>query len=122
MARAKSVILTPAEKKLAITNAKDAAKSAKTKHAALTKNRGTLDKAHAAKLKELKKAYDAAVSKATKAYNTAAKESDKALKAASNDLTKADADVLKLNPTVAPTVTAAGAAVATEKAVPTETA
>ena len=121
MVRKQSVILTPAEKKLAVNNAKDSAKAAKAKHATLTKDRAALDKSHAAKLKELKKAYDAAVSEATKAYNTAAKESDKAIKLATVELTKAEADLLKLVPTVAPTVTAS-AAPAGEKAVPTETA
>ena len=57
----------------------------------------------------------------TKAYTTAAKESDKAIKVATAELTKAEADLLKLVPTVAPTVTAS-AAPAGEKAVPTETA
>ena len=112
MARAPSVILTPAEKKLAISNAKESAKSAKTKHAGLVKDRAALDKAHAAKLKELDKAYKAAVAEATKSYTTASKESDKAIKLATVDLTKAEANLLKLVPTVAPTVTA----------VPTETA
>lgn len=121
MARASSVILTPAEKKLAVNNAKEAAKAAKAKHAGLAKDRAALDKAHAAKLKELEKAYKAAVTEATKAYTTAAKESDKAIKVATAELTKADADLLKLVPTVAPTVTAS-AAPAGEKAVPTETA
>lgn len=116
MARASSVILTPAEKKLAVNNAKDSAKAAKAKHAGLIKARAALDKGHAAKLKELKKAYDATVSKATKAYTTAVKESDKAIKVATAELTKAEADLLKLVPTVAPTVTVG------EKAVPTETA
>ncbi len=117
MARASSVILTPAEKKLAVNNAKEAAKLAKTAHAGLHKDRAALDKAHAAKLKELEKNYKAAVAAATKTYVAAAKESDKALKAAAVALTKADADVLKLVPTVAPT-----AKPAAEKAVPTETA
>lgn len=121
MARASSVILTPAEKKLAVNNAKDSAKAAKAKHAGLTKDRAALDKAHAAKLKELEKVHKAAVAEATKAYTTAAKESDKAIKVATAELTKADADLLKLVPTVAPTVTAS-AAPAGEKAVPTETA
>jgi hypothetical protein len=123
MARASSVILTPAEKKLAVNNAKDSAKAAKAKHAGLTKDRAALDKAHAAKLKELEKTHKAAVAEATKAYTTAAKESDKALKAAAIALTKADADVLKLVPTVAPTTKLAATADAVaEKAVPTETA
>ena len=121
MARASSVILTPAEKKLAVSNAKDLAKAAKGKHAGLIKDRAALDKAHAAKLKELEKAHKAAVAEATKAYTTAAKESDKAIKAAAVESTKAEADLLKLVPTVAPTVTAS-AATAGEKAVPTETA
>ena len=116
MARASSVILTPAEKKLAVSNAKDSAKAAKAKHAGLTKDRAALDKAHVAKLKKLEKDHRAAVAEATKAYTTAAKESDKAIKVATAELTKAEADLLKLVPTVAPTV-AAG-----EKAVPTETA
>ena len=121
MARASSVILTPAEKKMAVNNAKESAKSAKAKHAGLVKDRAALDKAHAAKLKELDKAHKAAVAEATKAYTTASKESDKAIKLATAELTKADADLLKLVPTVAPTVTA-NAAPAGEKAVPTETA
>ena len=121
MARASSVILTPAEKKMAVNNAKESAKSAKAKHAGLVKDRTALDKAHAAKLKELDKAHKAAVAEATKAYTTASKESDKALKVAAAALTKADADLLKLVPTVAPTVKPAADA-ATEKAVPTETA
>ena len=56
------------------------------------------------------------MAEATKAYTTSAKESDKAIKLATAELTKADADLLKLVPTVSPTVTAS------EKAVPTETA
>ena len=121
MARASSVILTPAEKKLAVNNAKDSAKAAKVKHAGLTKDRAALDKGHAAKLKGLEKAHKAAVAEAIKAYTTAAKESDKAIKLATAELNKAEADLLKLVPTVAPTVTA-NAAPAVEKAVPTETA
>ena len=116
MARASSVILTPAEKKLAVNSAKESAKAAKAKHAGLTKDRAALDKAHAAKLKELDKAYKAAVTEAIKTYATAVKESDKAIKLATTELTKAEADLLKLVPTVKPTVTAS------EKAVPTETA
>lgn len=116
MARASSVILTPAEKKMAVNNAKESAKSAKAKHAGLIKDRAALDKAHAAKLKGLEKAHKVAVAEATKAYTTAAKESDKAIKVATAELTKADADLLKLVPTVKPTVAAS------EKAVPTETA
>ena len=92
MARASSVILTPAEKKLAVNNAKEAAKLAKTAHASLAKDRAALDKAHAANLKELEKNYKAAVATATKTYAATAKESDKALKAAAIALTKADAD------------------------------
>ena len=121
MARASSVILTPAEKKLAVNNAKDLAKAAKGKHAGLIKDRAALDKAHATVLKELEKAHKTAVAAATKAYTTAAKNSDKAIKVATVELTKADAALLKLVPTVAPTVTAS-AAPAGEKAVPTETA
>ena len=56
-----------------------------------------------------------------KTYATIVKESDKAIKLATAELTKADSDLLKLAPTVAPTVTA-NAAPAVEKAVPTETA
>ena len=119
MARASSVILTPAEKKLAVNSAKESAKAAKAKHAGLLKARAALDKSHAAKLKELDKAYKAAVTEAIKTYATAVKESDKAIKLATAELTKADADLLKLVPTVAPTVTTKPEG---EKAVPTETA
>ena len=59
------------------------------------------------------------MAEATKAYTTASKESDKAIKLATAELTKAYADLLKLVPTVAPTVTAKPEG---EKAVPTETA
>ena len=121
MARAPSVILTPAEKKLAVNNAKDLAKAAKAKHASLVKDRTGLVKGHAAKLKELEKAHKAAVAEATKAYTTAVKESDKAIKLADAEMTKATADLLKLVPIAAPTV-ATNAAPADEKAVPTETA
>ena len=101
----------------------EAAKAAKATHASLYKNRAALDKAHAANLKELEKNYKAAVATATKTYAATAKESDKALKAAAIALTKADADVLKLVPTVAPTTKLAATADAvSEKAVPTETA
>ena len=119
MARASSVILTPAEKKMAVNNAKESAKSAKAKHAGLVKDRVVLGKAHAVKLKELDKAYKAVVAEAIKAYIIVSKESDKAIKLATAELTKADADLLKLVPTVAPTVTAKPEG---EKAVPTETA
>ena len=123
MIRKQSVILTPAEKKLAVNNAKDSAKAAKVKHATLTKDRAKLEKDHAAALKLLERNHREAVATATKTYAATAKESDKALKAAAIALTKADADVLKLVPTVAPTAKPAAAADAvTEKAVPTETA
>ena len=79
MARASSVILTPAEKKLAVNNAKEAAKAAKVKHAGLTKDRAALDKAHAAKLKELEKAHKAAVAEAIKTYATVVMDSVKAI-------------------------------------------
>lgn len=121
MARASSVILTPAEKKLAVNNAKDSAKAAKAKHAGLIKNRAAFEKAHAAKLNDMYKTYKAAVTEAIKIYATVVKESDKAIKLATAELTKADADLLKLVPTVKPTV-APSAALASEKAVPTETA
>ena len=116
MARAPSVILTPAEKKLAVNNAKEAAKAAKATHAGLIKARAAAAKEHGAKLKELEKAYKAAVTEAIKTYATAVKESDKAIKLATAELTKADADLLKLVPTVKPTVPNS------DKAVPTETA
>ena len=116
MARASSVILTPAEKKMAVNNAKEAAKAAKAKHAGLIKNRAAFEKAHAAKLKDMDKTYKAAVAEVIKIYATVVKESDKAIKVATAELTKADADLLKLVTTVAPTVTAS------DKAVPTETA
>ena len=100
MARAPSVILTPAEKKMAVTNAKEAAKAAKVNHATLTKDRAKLDKDHAAGLKAAEKAYKTAVAELTKAYNAAAKENDKAVKASGLATTKADADLLKLTATV----------------------
>ena len=121
MARASSVILTPAEKKLAVNSAKESAKAAKAKHAGLIKNRAAFEKAHAAKLNDMYKTYKAAVTEAIKIYATVVKESDKAIKLATAELTKADADLLKLVPTVKPTV-APSAALASEKAVPTETA
>lgn len=120
MARAPSVILTPAEKKMAVSNAKEAAKQAKVALNTLTKTRTAAEKEYASALKDLKKTYDSAVATATKTFTALTKESDKALKNANAAVTKADADLLKLVPTVAPTVTAA-APVVEEKAVPTPT-
>ncbi len=51
MARKPSVILTPAEKKAAVTNAKDAVKAAKAALADAERERKQLEKTHAAQLK-----------------------------------------------------------------------
>jgi hypothetical protein len=102
MARAPSIILTPAEKKMAVNSAKEAVKSAKAKHASLIKDRAALEKAHAVKLKELEKAHAVKL-----------KELDKTIKLAATELTKAEANLLKLVP--APKTES-------EWAVPTETA
>lgn len=80
MARKQSVILTPAEKKAAISTAKDAVKSAKAR----------LDLANKAR-----KALDSEFTKAVKA-------SDKDIAAAQKALTSAEAELLKLNPPPAP--------------------
>ena len=76
MARKPSVILTPAEKKVAVTTAKDAVKSAKAALAEAEKARKALDKDYATKVKA----------------------SDKALAALRKDLTGAESDLLKLSP------------------------
>lgn len=80
MARKQSVILTPAEKKAAISTAKDAVKSAKAR----------LDLVNRAR-----KALDSGFTKAIKA-------SDKDIAAAQKALTSAEAELLKLNPPPAP--------------------
>lgn len=80
MARNKSVILTPAEKKAAVSTAKDAVKSAKARLALVNKAR---------------KALDSEFAKAVKA-------SDKDLAAAQKALTSAEAELLKLDPPPAP--------------------
>lgn len=111
MARSPSVILTPAEKKLAISNAKDAARAAEKAHAALSKDRAALDKDHTAKLKELEKNHNKAVAEATKEYNTLVKASDKALKDAGVGVTKANTDLLKFQPVQAVNVPLDGTAI-----------
>lgn len=116
MARTPSVILTPAEKKLAVSNAKSEVKSAKTKHAELTKAQAKLVKEHGAELKAMEKLHRAAVAEATKAYNTAFKAGEKELKEAAKAMNAAEAAALKFNPTVAASQPKAVAA-----AVPTPT-
>ena len=80
MARKQSVILTPAEKKAAVSTAKDAVKSAKAKLAEVNKARKTLDSE----------------------YTKAVKASDKDIAAAQKALTSAEAELLKLDPPPAP--------------------
>ena len=132
MARAPSVILTPAEKKLAVTNAKEASKAAKANHAALTKERSKLEKDYSAAVKAAEKAHKATISELDKNFKASIKESDKALKAADAASVKAEADVLKLAASVqAQTVsvkprgkevpTETTAAAMAEKATPTDT-
>jgi ribosome maturation protein Sdo1 len=98
MARTPSVILTPAEKKLAVNSAKEAVKSAKVKHASLTKDRAALEKAHTAQLKELEKAHAAMLKELEKAHTVKMKELDKTIKLAAAELTKAEANLQKLAP------------------------
>lgn len=119
MARSPSVILTPAEKKLAVSTAKEAAKAAKVAHSDLAKARAKLEKGHAVALKALEKNYRDVVAAATKTFAAAVKESDKALKLAAATMTKADADLIKLVPPVA--AAPAGLPVGETKAVPTAT-
>lgn len=76
MARKQSVILTPTEKKAAVSTAKDAVKSAKTRLTVVNKARKTLDSE----------------------YMKAVKASDKDIAAAQKALTSAEAELLKLNP------------------------
>ena len=80
MARKQSVILTPTEKKVAVRAAKDALKNAKAKLTEVTKARKALDRE----------------------YAKAVKASDKAIAAAQNAVTRAEAELLKLNPPPAP--------------------
>ena len=76
MARKQSVILTPAEKKAAVSTAKDAVKSAKARLTLVNKTRKTLDSE----------------------YTKAVKASDKDIAAAQKALTSAEAELLKLDP------------------------
>jgi len=80
MARKQSVILTPAEKKAAVSAAKDALKKAKAELAGVTKARKALDSEYAKDVKA----------------------SDKAIAAAQKAVTRAEAELLKLNPSPAP--------------------
>lgn len=80
MPRKQSVILTPTEKKAAISAAKDAVKSAKVKLAEVNKARKALDSE----------------------YAKAVKTSDKEIAAAQKDVARAEAELLKLNPPAAP--------------------
>ena len=80
MARKKSVILTPAEKKLAVSAAKDAVKSAKAKLAEVIKARKALDSE----------------------YAKAVKVSDKDIAAAQKALASAEAELMELNPSPTP--------------------
>ena len=80
MARKQSVILTPAEKKAAISTAKDAVKSAKARLTLVNKTRKALDSE----------------------YTKAVKASDKDIAAAKKAVTAAEAELLKLNPPPAP--------------------
>ena len=80
MARKQSVILTPAEKKAAVSTAKDAVKNAKHKLADCKLARKTLDSE----------------------YSKAVKASDKDIAAAQKAVTSAEAGLLKLSPPPAP--------------------
>ena len=80
MARKQSVILTPAEKKAAVSTAKDAVKSAKARLTLVNKARKALDSE----------------------YTKAVKASDKDIAAAQKAVTSAEAELLKLNPPPAP--------------------
>lgn len=80
MARKQSVILTPAEKKAAVSTAKDAVKSAKARLTEVNKARKALDSE----------------------YAKAVKASDKDIAAAQKELTRAEGELLKLNPPAAP--------------------
>ena len=80
MARKQSVILTPVEKKAAISTAKDAVKNAKANLAEVIKARKALDRE----------------------YAKAIKASDKEIAAAQKAVTAAEAELLKLNPPPTP--------------------
>lgn len=80
MARKQSVILTPAEKKVAVGTAKDAVKNAKAKLAEVNKARKTLDSE----------------------YEKAVRVSNESIAAAQKAVTSAEAELLKLNPPPAP--------------------
>lgn len=80
MARKQSVILTPAEKKAAVSTAKDAVKNAKARLTLVNKARKALDRE----------------------FTKAVKASDKDIAAAQKALTSAEAELLKLDPPPAP--------------------
>ena len=118
MARAPSVILTPAEKKLAVNTAKEAAKTAKQQHAELTKKIAARAKTTAKTLAGLEKQYKLDVATVSKLSAAEDKVDEKALKQAAADMVKTSAMLLKLVPTVAPSQPVAKA----EEAVATPTA
>lgn len=78
MARAPSVILTPAEKKLATNRLKDAVKTTAAALAANRKEVAALDKILATETATLKKQHAAAIKIALKAQKTLASEAEKA--------------------------------------------
>ena len=100
MARKQSVILTPTEKKAAVSTAKDAVKSAKARLTVVNEARKALDAVESAKdrLTVVNKAREALDSEYTKAV----KASDKDIAAAQKALNNAEAELLKLNPPPAP--------------------
>lgn len=84
MARKPSVILTPSEKKEAVSGIKTASKAAKTELAAIHKERKTLDREYLAANKELKKNHDAAI----KALDKREKDAQKSAVSADFELSK----------------------------------
>jgi hypothetical protein len=108
MARAKSVVMTPADGKKALAEAKDAVKVAKSAHTSAAKDRAAIDKAHLSRLKAMKKLHDSEVSAAVKTYTEDVKASNKVLSATAKDLTIAETAMARLLPK-------------TPKAVPTPT-
>ena len=98
MARKQSVILTPAEKKAAVSEAKIEVKEAKAKLAGVGKARKALDSEYTKAVKvsdRARKALDSEYAKAVKA-------SDRDIAAAQKAVTRAEAELLKINPPPAP--------------------
>jgi S-methylmethionine-dependent homocysteine/selenocysteine methylase len=113
MARPKSVILTPTEKKLALVTTKQAIKEAKVHLAGLMKDQAAMGKARDQFLKAAAREYAAKLAEYERTYKANTKTVTKSIKENLALLSKQEADLLKLSPAVATSLPPAEKAVLT---------